>query len=432
MWGSRSAGRRRAGRRGRRCRWPRRDARRGRPRSTGGSRKAARPIGAISPVSTSTRAAGEQPKSATIAVANSVNGRQQRRPLEVEVHHQRHGLGQRPQPGDQPRPVRQRSLVEEAFEEQIVARLERGGHPDHGHVSVRWIFDHLAQPRRLLGGEFLDVHLQAVARQGQAPAGRPPPRSAAAPVDSAWARCPAARKASEPTIRSASSSSTNGSSNRPELELHDQQSPGRLVDPLLADAFLSDRLQQQLGARLAAELVGTGVDDLDHAVQPAEVLGAPAPGRGRLAEHDSVGDQSPVGADHPVVAQPLPQQPGEDLPVEAEPDLLDRPRRRAPARSASRSRASAQRCRPRSPGGTGSGDTRTARRGRPARGRTGSAGPHRPAAVRRRESAWPWWPRSPDRARGGAGTRRCTPPRPRPRSRRHCRSCGTAVPSAAR
>ena len=55
------------------------------------------------------------------------------------VHHQWHGLGQEPQPGDQPGSVRQRSLVEEAFEKQIVPRLERRGHSHHCDVRVRWI-----------------------------------------------------------------------------------------------------------------------------------------------------------------------------------------------------------------------------------------------------------------------------------------------------
>ena len=53
------------------------------------------------------------------------------------------------------------------------------------------------------------------------------------------------------------------------------------------------------------------------------MLDPPGASRQGSAEHDGPGDQSPVGADHAVVAQLLPQQPGEDLLVVAEPDFLD-------------------------------------------------------------------------------------------------------------
>ena len=54
------------------------------------------------------------------------------------------------------------------------------------------------------------------------------------------------------------------------------------------------------------------------------MLDAPGAGREGLAEDLHVGDQAPVGDDDAVVAELLAQQAGDDPPVEAERDLLDR------------------------------------------------------------------------------------------------------------
>ena len=66
---------------------------------------------------------------------------------------------------------------------------------------------------------------------------------------------------------------------------------------------VGDEFEQQLGARLAAELVGAGVDDLDHALARREVLDAPGAGGERLAEDLGVVDEAPVGADDAVEAE---------------------------------------------------------------------------------------------------------------------------------
>ena len=69
-----------------------------------------------------------------------------------------------------------------------------------------------------------------------------------------------------------------------ERELLAQQAPRRGVETLLGDLAVGDELEQQLGARLAAELVGSGIQDLLHALARRQVLDAPRAGRERLAE----------------------------------------------------------------------------------------------------------------------------------------------------
>ena len=54
-----------------------------------------------------------------------------------------------------------------------------------------------------------------------------------------------------------------------ERELLPQQAARRHVEALLGDAAVGDELEQQLGARLAAELVGSGIQDLLDALRAA-------------------------------------------------------------------------------------------------------------------------------------------------------------------
>ena len=51
-----------------------------------------------------------------------------------------------------------------------------------------------------------------------------------------------------------------------ERELLAQQASCRGIQPLLGDLAVAHQLDQQLGARLAAELVGTGIEHLLHAL----------------------------------------------------------------------------------------------------------------------------------------------------------------------
>ena len=162
------------------------------------------------------------------------------------------------------------------------------------------------------------------------------------------------------------------------------------------------------------------------------MLDAPGPRGQRPAGDDRAGDQTPVGADDAVEAELLAEQPGEDLPVVAEADLLDGLAGELEADRHPVVGHQRPRCRRRRPGGTAPGGPRSARPGRPARVRTGSAGPRRRAAGRRPGSAWPSWPPRSDRGPGRSGTPRRTRRRPRRRRRCRCRRCGTAGPSAAR
>src|SRR6478736_3134608 len=69
------------------------------------------------------------------------------------------------------------------------------------------------------------------------------------------------------------------------------------ASPAARNSADPDERHEQLGARLAAELVGARLDDLDHALFAAEVLDAPRAGGERLSEDLGIGHQAPVGAD---------------------------------------------------------------------------------------------------------------------------------------
>ena len=111
---------------------------------------------------------------------------------------------------------------------------------------------------------------------------------------------------------------------QPEAALVAQQPTRRLVDPLLGDPSGTHELDEHLGQLLAAELVATGLDDLDQPVLDAQLLDAPALRReDRAVRQRRVGHQPPVGADDAVEAVVPAQQPGDDVAVVAEADLLE-------------------------------------------------------------------------------------------------------------
>ncbi|MCY1230092.1 hypothetical protein D9M72_424890 [compost metagenome] len=109
-----------------------------------------------------------------------------------------------------------------------------------------------------------------------------------------------------------------------ELELDQQQAARGLIDSFLADQAVPDQAKEQLGAFLAAELVHARVEDLQHPLGRGELFNAPGPRRQHLLANDVVVDQLPVAEDHAVVAELVPEQVGDDLPVIAEADFLHR------------------------------------------------------------------------------------------------------------
>jgi hypothetical protein len=108
-----------------------------------------------------------------------------------------------------------------------------------------------------------------------------------------------------------------------EAELHGEQPGGRLVDPRLADETVAHEVEQQLDRLLATELVGACLDDPLHPLVRGQVLDTPRAGRQDLVADVVVVDELPVAEDDAVEAELLAQQPGHDLLVVAEADLLD-------------------------------------------------------------------------------------------------------------
>ena len=110
---------------------------------------------------------------------------------------------------------------------------------------------------------------------------------------------------------------------QPEQELLPQQPARRHVQPLLGHLAVAHELDEQVGACLAAELVGAGVQDLLHPLASGSGARHPRRGPGTAARRcRRVVDQPPVGADDAVEAEALAQQAGEHRLVEAEADLL--------------------------------------------------------------------------------------------------------------
>ena len=107
-----------------------------------------------------------------------------------------------------------------------------------------------------------------------------------------------------------------------EAELVPEEPPRRPVDPRLVDASRADELDDDLGARLAAELIDARLDRLERAFLPAQVLDAPRPGRPHDAVEHGIAEQAPVGADDAVEPVALPQEAGDHAAVEAEAHLL--------------------------------------------------------------------------------------------------------------
>src|SRR4029453_2598798 len=107
-----------------------------------------------------------------------------------------------------------------------------------------------------------------------------------------------------------------------EPELVGQQPPNGDVDALLLDTTRAHEIDHDLRAGLAAELVDTGLDHLQHAFLPAQGLDSPGAGGPADAARTRVTDQAPVGAHDAVEPVAVPQQPRDHAVVEAEPDLL--------------------------------------------------------------------------------------------------------------
>ena len=110
-----------------------------------------------------------------------------------------------------------------------------------------------------------------------------------------------------------------------EGELHPKQPPSRLVDALLGDPAVLDEVEEHLDALLAAELVGARVQEELHPPVRVEVLDPPGASGQHLVADVVVVDQLPVRENDAVVAEPLPQQAGDDPAVVAEADRDQRP-----------------------------------------------------------------------------------------------------------
>jgi hypothetical protein len=186
--------------------------------------------------------------------------------------------------------------VEERLE-PTGARFEGRVDPQDRQVGVGRITDHLAQPGGGGRRHVLDVD-RLVAGQWQC---RWPGVGGGEPND----RRPLGGLAFGDEVGGADrghrmADVQEGLVEQPEHELLPQEPADRLVDALLADSPGAGRVEHQLRPGLPAELVTSGLDDLDDPVELAEVLHAPGASRHRLAHDDAVADQSPVGADDAV------------------------------------------------------------------------------------------------------------------------------------
>ena len=85
-----------------------------------------------------------------------------------------------------------------------------------------------------------------------------------------------------------------------EAELVPEQAPHGDIDPCLVDLAGADEVDDDLGARLAPELVDAGLDHLERPLVRAQVLDAPGAGGERRTGDHRVRQQSPVGADDAV------------------------------------------------------------------------------------------------------------------------------------
>ena len=196
--------------------------------------------------------------------------------------------------------------MEEVLEHRL-ALLVRCLQAQDGDIRLSRRIDDLAVLSGDLGVDALDVELAARARAA-APSAVGAIRFVSTVIDARCAASPAARKSARPTIASAASSSTNGFSKRPSTNFSrsrrraETSSRSSVTEPSATSSSSSS------GQCLAAELVGAGLEDLEHALARREVLDAPGPRGERLADDRRVVDEAPVGADDAVEAVALAQQ----------------------------------------------------------------------------------------------------------------------------
>jgi hypothetical protein len=106
----------------------------------------------------------------------------------------------------------------------------------------------------------------------------------------------------------------------PKRELLAKYSSGRRVEPVLRDGAAADQIDDQFGTILATELVDPGFEGAEDPLFRGQFLEAPGRRRHVLSEEIHVVDDSPVGGDNPVEAEPFAQDPGNHVTVEAERD----------------------------------------------------------------------------------------------------------------
>ena len=98
-----------------------------------------------------------------------------------------------------------------------------------------------------------------------------------------------------------------GSFEEPHVELLAQNAAHRHIEALLGQVTGGHQVEDELGAGLATELVGAGIQHLLDALARREVFDAPGTCGEGLAEDEPVVDQPEVGAHQPVEAVPLSQ-----------------------------------------------------------------------------------------------------------------------------
>src|SRR5215469_6655708 len=106
----------------------------------------------------------------------------------------------------------------------------------------------------------------------------------------------------------------------PKRELLAKYSSGRRVELVLRDGAAADQIDDQFGTILATKLVDPGFEGAEDPLFRGQFLEAPGGRRHVLSEEIHVVDDSPVGGDNPVEAEPFAQDPGNHVTVEAEPD----------------------------------------------------------------------------------------------------------------
>ena len=155
------------------------------------------------------------------------------------------------------------------FSNIVGALLVRRLQAQDRDVGLGGRLDDLAVLRRDLGRDALDVEPQAAReRAGSARRRRRHPLLGfdSRVIDARCAASPAARNSAAPTVALGGLDVDEGAVEQAEHELLAQQAACGVVEALLAHLALLDEVDEQLGDRLAAELVGAGVEHLAHAL----------------------------------------------------------------------------------------------------------------------------------------------------------------------